>query len=163
MVLDKILSLFPEDKGSRPNKFTLYMGDQIRNARIEAGFSQGELAEKIYMRRPTLSDIENGKSEPSASALGLLSFYLKKPLTYFFPSPLYEETVKEDMDELSLEIQMYFEQIYGDELKKLLISITKEFAEYDPEKLVVDLAPLIFARLDREKELEEYNKGNSIK
>ena len=156
MVFEKIFELFPEDKTTRPNKFTIYMGEQIRNARLEAGLSQEELAEKIYMRRPTLSDIENGKSEANASTLGLLTFYLKKPLTYFFPPPLYEETVKKDMDELSLEMQMYFEQIYGDELKKLLISITKIFVDFDPEELVLNLAPLIFSRLDREKELEKH-------
>jgi len=27
---------------------------------------------------------------------------------FFYPTPLYEETVQKDMDELSLEMQMYF-------------------------------------------------------
>jgi len=56
-------------------------GGKIRDARLEVGSSQEELAEKVYLRRPTLSDIENGKSEPNASTLGLFAFYLKKPLS----------------------------------------------------------------------------------
>ena len=123
MSFDKLRSFLPSDKGSRPNKFTLYMGEQIRKARLEAGFSQEELADKIYLRRPTLSDIENGKSEVNASTLGFLTYFLKKSIYYFYPLLLYEETVQKDMDELSLEMQMHFEHIYGDELKKLLISI----------------------------------------
>lgn len=163
MVFEKIFELFPEDKTTRPNKFTIYMGDQIRNARLEAGLSQEELAEKIYMRRPTLSDIENGKSEANTSTLGLLTFYLKKPLTYFFPPPLYEETVKKDMDELSLEMQMYFEQIYGNELKRLAIDLIKQFSKFDPTDLVVNSAELIANRLEHEEELIEFLKNRSKK
>lgn len=65
------------------------MGEQIRKARMELGCSPEELAEKIYMRRPTLSDIENGKSEPNPGTLGFLTYHLKKPLSYFYPPPLY--------------------------------------------------------------------------
>ena len=156
MVLDKILSLFPDEKGTRPNKFTIYMGEKIRTARLEAGFSQEELADKIYLRRPTLSNIENGKSEPNASTLGLLTYYLKKPLNYFFSPLLYEETVINDMDELSLEMQMHFDQIYDEELQKLLIKIAKQFAQFDPTDLVVNLAPKITARLENEEELLKF-------
>ena len=70
--------------------------------------------------------------------------------------PIYEELVQKDMDELSLEMQMHFEQIHGDELKRLLIEIVKKFGEFDPTEFVIDLAPKIFARLDRKGELEEY-------
>ncbi|MFW5700535.1 MAG: helix-turn-helix domain-containing protein [Cyclobacteriaceae bacterium] len=158
MALDKF-----KDYGTRPNRFTIYMGEQIRKARLEAGLSQEELAEKIYMRRPTLSDIENGKSEANASTLGLLSFYLKKPLTYFYLPPLYEETVKKDMDELSLEMQMYFEKIYGDELKRLAIELVKQFSEFDPTDLVVNSVELIAGRIEHEEELIQFLKKRSNK
>jgi transcriptional regulator with XRE-family HTH domain len=163
MVLDILFGHSPDDKEDQSNRFTIYMGKQIRNARLEAGFSQEELAEKIYMRRPTLSYIENGKSEANASSLGLLSFYLKKPLSYFFPPPLYEETVKKDMGVLSLEMQMYFEQIYGDELKKLAIGLIKQFAKFDPTELVVNSAELIANRLDHEEELIKFLRNRSDK
>lgn len=161
MAIDKILDLFSETNKSRPNKFTFYMGEQIRQARLEAGFSQEELAEKIYMRRPTLSDIENGKSETNASTLGLLTFHLKKPLTYFFPPLLYEETVIKDMDELSLEMHMHFEEIYGDELKRLAIDLIKQIAEFDPTELVVNSAELIAGRVEHDEELIDFLRRRS--
>jgi transcriptional regulator with XRE-family HTH domain len=165
MTLDKLFGRSSENEENWNKRFAIYMGEKIRNARMEAGLSQEELAEKIYIRRPSLSNIENGKSEANASTLGLLSFYLKKPLTYFFPPPLYEETVKKEMDELSLEMQMYFEQIYGDELKKLAIDLIKQFVEFDPTDLVVNSAELIAGKLSNEEELIEYlkNKSNKIK
>jgi len=129
----------------------------------EAGSSQEELAEKIYMRRPTLSDIENGKVEVDASTLGFLTFFLKKPISYFYPPLLYEETVLKDRDELSLEMQMHFEQIYGDELKRLAIDLIKQFAEFDPTDLVVNSAKLIASRLEHKKELIEFLNARSKK
>ena len=36
----------------------------------EAGLSQEILARKTYLHRPTLSDIENGKSQINVSTLG---------------------------------------------------------------------------------------------
>jgi len=162
MVFDKIADLL-NDYGNRPNKFTLYMGEQIRKARLEAGLSQEELAEKIYMRRPTLTNIENGKSEPNASSLGLITFYLKKPLSYFYPPQLYEEVVSNRMDDQSIEMQMYFEQIDGEELRKLLISITKGFADFDPTELVLNLSPGFLSNLEQEKELKDYLNNKSKK
>lgn len=65
--------------------------------------------------------------EPNASSLGLLTFHLNKPLSYFYSPQLYEDVVSKRMDELSLEIQMYFEQIYGDELKRLAFKLIRKF------------------------------------
>ena len=152
MVFDKIHDLF-KDYGTRPNKFTIYLGEKIRTARLEAGFSQEEIAEKIYLRRPTLSDIENGKSEPNASTLGLLTYHLKKPLSYFYPPLLYEEIVAKRMDELSITMQMYFEQIYGEELKKLAIDLIKEISEFDPTELVVNSVELIAGKVKHDEEI----------
>ena len=122
-------------------------GNQIKTAREEAGFSQEKMAMLIDLRRATLSDIENGKVEIDASTLSLLSYALRKPLIYFFPKPIYEELVIKDMDALSLEMQMQFEQIYGDDLKKLAIDIVKVMGKFDPKDLVINLAPEIKARL----------------
>ncbi|MDY6872820.1 MAG: helix-turn-helix transcriptional regulator [Chloroflexota bacterium] len=160
MVFDKIADLF-KDYGTRPNKFTLHMGEQIRKARLEAGLSQEELAEKIYMRRPTLTDIENGKSEPNASSLGLITFFLKKPLSYFYPPQLYEEVVTQRMDDLSVEMQMYFEEIDGDELKELAIDLIKQFAEFDITELVVNSAELVAGRIEHDEEIQEVLKRHS--
>jgi transcriptional regulator with XRE-family HTH domain len=155
METNKVMDLFAIDRKNRPNKFTVYMGEQIRAAREEAGLSQEKLAKKLYLRRPTLSDIENGKVEVDSSTLELLSYYLKKPLTYFFLNPIYEELVKKDMDELSLEMQMHFELIYGDDLKRLAIKFVKIIEKFDPTNLVKQLAPKVISEIESEEELKK--------
>lgn len=154
-MLDKIMDWF-ELKGTRPNRFTRFLGEQVRTAREEASFSQDQLAKLIYLRRATLSDIENGKVEPDASTLSLLSYCLKKPLVYFFPKPLYEELVKKDMSALSLEMQMQFEQIYGDELKKVAIDIIKVMGKFDPKNMIINYAPDIMAQIENEEEIQKF-------
>jgi len=154
MALEKIVEFF-SDKEERPNRFTLFMGNAIRTAREEMGIRQKDLSKKIYKRQATLSDIENGKVEVDASTLSLLSYYLRKPIAYFYPKPLYEELVQGDMTPLSLEMQMQFEQIYGDDLQKLAIAIIRVLAKFDPKGLVVNLAGDIKLRLDHEKEISK--------
>ena len=80
-----------------------------------------------------------------------LSNILDKSITYFFQKPIYEELVQNDMDDLSLEIQMHFEQIHGDELKKFVIEIVRKFSKFDPTDLVTELAPKIISRLEEEE------------
>jgi transcriptional regulator with XRE-family HTH domain len=151
MSINEILDLFPNGRRTRPNKFTMYIGEQIRIAREEAGYSQEKLAKKLYLRRPTLSDIENGKVDVDASTLGLLSYYLKKPFTYFFPKPIYEELVQRDMDEFSVEMQMQFEQIYGDDLKRLAIKLVKDIGKFDPSDYFREIGPAVIAKSDKEE------------
>ena len=162
MVFDKLQDWF-RDYETKPNKFTIYMGEQIRKARLEVGLSQEELAEKIYMRRPTLTDIENGKSEPYASSLGLITFYLKKPLSYFYPPQLYEDVVSNRMSDLSIEMQMYFEQIDGDELKGLAINLIKQFAEFDITDLVINSAELVAGQIEHDEEIIQFLQKRSKK
>lgn len=90
MVLDKIRDLIA-DKEPTPNKYTIAMGELIRKAREDAAMSQKELAERIYRRQATLSDLENGKSEVGTVTLVLLAAALDKPITYFFPPFVYQE------------------------------------------------------------------------
>jgi transcriptional regulator with XRE-family HTH domain len=61
------------------------MGRLIKAARVDAGMIQAELAKQIGRRQASLSDIENGLMEASASILVYLSGALDKPTTYFFP------------------------------------------------------------------------------
>ena len=71
-------SVFNEE--STPNKFTVELGEKIRNAREEAGLSQAELARKVFRRRATISDLENGKSELGTITLARLSSVLEKQI-----------------------------------------------------------------------------------
>ena len=70
------------DKELTPNKYTIARGELTRIARYDAGMSQKELADRIYRRQATLSDLENGKSEVGTVTLVLLAASLYKPITY---------------------------------------------------------------------------------
>jgi transcriptional regulator with XRE-family HTH domain len=156
-IADKIADYFIESTGSRPNDFTIYMGNAIKKAREEAGMTQEKLAQRIYKRRATLSDMENGKTEPDASTLSLLSYYLKKPFDYFYQNPLLEELVKRDMTPLSIEMQMHFEHLLGDELKIMAINIVKAMDNVDIKNLFLTTGDYALGKMDNE-ELESINR-----
>ena len=62
------------------------MGKLIRLARDEIGMSQARLAELLGRRQAYVSDLETGKTEPNATTLVQLSYFLRKPVAYFFPA-----------------------------------------------------------------------------
>lgn len=47
MAFEKFLDMFAY-KEPRPNKFTVFLGNQIQKARLELGLSQEELSKYIY-------------------------------------------------------------------------------------------------------------------
>lgn len=49
------------------------VGRVIRNLRTEAGMSQEDLAEKVFVSRQTISNWENGKSYPDVQSLSLIA------------------------------------------------------------------------------------------
>lgn len=61
----------------------LTMGERIRQARLEAGLSQRELAGEM-MTRNMLSALEHDGAKPSVASLVYLSEKLCKPIGYFF-------------------------------------------------------------------------------
>ena len=155
MALDKFFELFGDDRGERPNKFALFIGDAIKKARTEAGLSQEELAEKIYKRRATLSDIENGKTEPDATTLVLLAHSLDKPLGYFYPRYLYKEIRQESLTPLENELIIQFRNIWDDTLRKLAIDQLRVLGEFNPKELVANSVEDVAAMVEEEKALLE--------
>jgi len=114
--------------GDMPNKFTLSMGELIRKAREESGFSQRELAERIYRRQAALSDMENGKMEPNASTLVYLAFNLNKPISYFFPKPFRPDKNFKELTELEEEILLILTHLDKDDqirIRAQLIALSK--------------------------------------
>lgn len=130
-MLDSIRDLFSKSD-NRPNKFTNYMGKKIKEAREEAGFSQEKLATMLYLRRATLSDIENGKTEPDASTYVHVAYLCNKPLAYFLPDFLYREIKQEDLsaDENEL-ITNYRYHIANKQFRKIIVDIIKVFGKHD--------------------------------
>jgi transcriptional regulator with XRE-family HTH domain len=131
MAIDNFLDLLAYGK-PRPNKFTIFMGNQIKKARLESGLSQEELAARIYKRRATVSDIENGKGEVDTSTFALLSHILDKPLGYFYPRYLYQEITQEDLTPLENELLINFREIWDEHLQSVAINQVKSLSEFNP-------------------------------
>lgn len=121
-----------EQQGRMPNRFSEGIGKLIREAREQAGMSQADLAKKVYKRRPSLSDIENGKMYPDIETMYYLCLVLKKPLTYFVPEK-YRRQI--DIDKLSIsesELLLVFRRLEDD---KQRIALKQLFALIDDENL----------------------------
>lgn len=160
-MLDKFFDLFAENE-VRPNKFTIYMGERIRTAREEAGLSQEELAKKVYLRRATLSDIENGKSEANTGTFVLLAYVLMKPLAYFLPPFMYDELKKEDLSPAENEVitQLRY-HVVGDQFRKLVVDIIKAIGKFDVDHFVMEeyqRSKMILEEEERMKQYEERRK-----
>jgi len=120
-LIDSFLDKLSE--GDLPNKFTLKMGELIREAREESGYSQRELAERIYRRQAALSDMENGKMEPNASTLVYLAFNLNKPISYFFPEQFTPDRNLDEISDLEKEILIFINQLDKDDQVKILAQV----------------------------------------
>ena len=146
------------DKGSRPNRFTWYLGAAIRKAREEKGISQVDLAKLISSRRATLSDIENGKTEPDTITLADLAKYLEKPLSYFYPDFIYNEIKQESLTPLESELLIHYRQIWDEHLQRVAIDQVKALAEFDPTKTLLDAVDLTISEKENEAILQEFIK-----
>lgn len=63
----------------------LPIGEKLRTARLEQNMSLRELAEKAEVSASLLSQIENGKANPSVRSLYSIAAALSLPVDYFFP------------------------------------------------------------------------------
>lgn len=125
-LLNKIL----KETDSTPNKFTVKMGELVRKARHEAGLSQADLVERIYVRQASISEIENGKREVSSSEIVYLSFALNKPVLYFFPNEYIRDRPSDELSPVIQELIIQAERLSNDDLKKI-ITQTKALAEME--------------------------------
>lgn len=155
-MLDFIRDYFSE-KDELPNKFTLFMGERIRTAREEAGFSQEKLAKLLYLRRATLSNIENGKSEASAQTYVHAAYTLNKPLAYFLPDYFYREIKQEDLSPAENElVTNYRYHIASDYFGKLIIDFIKMLGEFDTNSFVIEQAPYVKDFLKSQKDFQKF-------
>jgi transcriptional regulator with XRE-family HTH domain len=116
--LDKLLGM-----DTRPNKFTIEMGKLIRQAREDAGLSQRDLADKIYRRQAALSEMENGKMEPDASTLLLLSHILLKPISYFYPDFWKSNLTNQNLTDQENELLLLLKKMMPEDQKRILVQI----------------------------------------
>lgn len=161
-ILDVLRELLP-DQEDRPNRFTLAVGERVREAREEAGLSQKELAEKISRRTATISEIETGKSETTITTLIYLAGALGKPLTYFFPRVLRSQLKTEDLEAEELELLSQFREIYEDSLKKIAIDQVKALAQFDPAKSIINAVEIAQNEIETEQRIKSYIKSRGKK
>ena len=129
MFAERIRLFFTRD--NMPNKLSVAMGKLIKHAREEKGMSQAELAEKIYKRRPSMSEIENGKMYPDVQDLILLSYYLDKPLVYFIPDFAYRKTELSNLTEDETELLIQFRKIHNAGQRRIAIGQLRVLVETD--------------------------------
>jgi transcriptional regulator with XRE-family HTH domain len=97
------------------------MGEWFRQARIEAKTSQAELAKKAYLRQAAISQIETGKRDVTASEVVYLSYALNKPITYFYPTHLFDILIENDeLSILEQELLMQAKRLDADDLRRLV-------------------------------------------
>lgn len=137
MVLDFLRKYLPPD--NVPNKFTIAMGNLIKSARKQLELTQKELAEKAYIPQSTISKMENGKVEPSASELIYLSNALDKPILYFFPKQIIRNFELEvDTNNKLIEDLLFLSSKLEDEELRRIIAQVKAVIELecdiDPKK-----------------------------
>jgi len=124
---ERIREFFNRD--DMPNNFSRTMGQLIRQAREAKGYSQEELAELVYKRRPTISEMENGKMYPDIVTMLLLSVYLEKPLSYFFPSMLGHLRENSDLNDEETELVYHFRRIQQPEQRHLALAQLRAIAD----------------------------------
>ena len=155
MVFEKIREYLAVGE-PRPNKFTIYLGEAVRKAREEMGMSQEQLAKAIYLRRATLSDIENGKTEPDAGTLSMLAHVLDKHIGYFYPWSLYKELRQEELSPLENELILHFRDIFDEHLQKVAVNQVRDLAKFDPTKTLWDAVDLTIIKKERDAHITEF-------
>jgi transcriptional regulator with XRE-family HTH domain len=69
----------------KSKKTDVYIGSQIRTARLERGLSQTELGVVIGISFQQVQKYEKGSNRISAGALFELAEFLDEPVQWFFP------------------------------------------------------------------------------
>lgn len=68
---------------------------RIRAARSERGLTQKDLADHLEKTQATISDLERGKVQISASELYEIAAYLNKPIEYFFGEEIGDKEIQD--------------------------------------------------------------------
>jgi transcriptional regulator with XRE-family HTH domain len=124
---------------------------RVKDARIKRGRTQKDLADYLGRTAASISDLERGKVQVTASDLYKISKYLQKPIEYFYgedfggeqiqdlvkvlrsQSPEYRETTIEYIQKL-IKLQMLGEEITSIPEEDVTVEQMKEFLD-----LLVDI------------------------
>jgi transcriptional regulator with XRE-family HTH domain len=119
-----------ELRSEAPNKFTRYLGEQVKKARKEKKVSQETLAEAVYKRRASISEIESGKMMPDIATMVYMSHYFEKPIDYFLhPKLRYNPPSKNNLTLSEYELLNEFQRLSG-EKQQLAIEQIRTLADH---------------------------------
>jgi len=96
-------------KSRRNDKLNKYIRERIKQARLDAGETQEDLAKKMEKTRVAISDLERGRVSVNSSDLGFIAAYYDKPISYFYPPRLKIE--KDDLSSLDEELLIILWQL----------------------------------------------------
>ena len=99
--------------------------DNLMELRKYHSLSQEELAEKVYVTRQTISNLENGKSYPDIQSLLLLSSLFNVSLDQLIKGDI--ETMKEMINEQEVKKFNYYGNIFSIQFLILIISAAPLF------------------------------------
>lgn len=125
------------DKPKLPNSYSIEIGQKIREARLEQGLTQEKLAEMVYKRRASLSDMENGKMFPDAFTLILIANRLGKSLDYFVPG-MYRTAIEyldTDLSALEKDLIAQFRRVPDHDWQTLIIQNVKASADFETSRM----------------------------
>ncbi len=61
---------------------------KLKSARLQAGLTQQQLADRVHCSRTAIADYERGRSEPDAERLAAIAKATNVPLSYFLDAPV---------------------------------------------------------------------------
>ncbi len=121
------------DRKKEGSKWDAWIGEKIRQARKEKGWTQSQLAEAVDKSQNNISDYERGRLEISVVDLMLIALALEKPITYFVP-PRVRGANPDDLTDKEKELIHYASEI-PDELFELLLDQAKKYREITYNKI----------------------------
>jgi len=117
-------------KDALPTLFTAAVGQRIREAREQRGFSQKRLADRIERRQATISDLENGRMQPDATTLVVLAEVLEKPVTFFFPPPWGPRVARGDLSYDEQALLLEYRRLQTDEHRQIAVAQLAALADF---------------------------------
>jgi len=105
------------------DSFSAEIGKRIRQARVDANLNQTELAEMLHKKQTSISEIERGKIEITASTLLRLAIGLEKPVSYFFPKWIHSRVQPEKISSLEAELLSFAKKLNKDDLQRIIIQV----------------------------------------
>lgn len=128
-------------KDDKPNKFTMFIGGQVKQARNEVGLTQEQLGKLMYSSRSTIKQIESGKVEPTITSLMQIATVLEKPITYFLPMPPEYRAAEDELPDWIRECVIHLKRIWGEGNQRMILTMIKSAADEETKQDIENNGP----------------------